>query len=355
VIAKDQRKLAAMLSTLSVLATTPASAADRACSPEPVEADAQIRAHWPDLPAAIRAALDGREDLDTCARITVRVDRAGILVGVNLLDGRRASRTVSREEDVVPTLVALLLLPENHAAAPEAAVGGAAGLPASADTAPRGAATVTLDVTGSAPAAEGPPRHLTAVATALPSAPSSATPSQHTRFRLELSLATGGRAGDGYRGLALGAITMFDVGGWLFGLQGAGAQYEHVDGGPGTSSLLLAVLGGRRFRFEAPSTVSIDLAAGPALAVRGFGTRYAVHAQAGSTGGQTPPPADDGPWVRLVASAHVSLRARSVVRPFAGVDGEVAIGTWADTPDGTDPRLPTWTMGVVIGATVGTP
>ena len=349
--------LAAMLLTSSILATRPAFAADRACSPEPVEADGQIRARWPDLPAAIRTALDSREDLDTCARITVHLDRAGILLGVNLLDGRRAARAVSREEDVVPTLVALLMLPDSRATETDGAEAApvAARLVAPADTTARGTATVMLDPTASVPAGEGGPRHSAATGTALPSARLSAAPSPHTRFRLELSLATSGRVGDGYRGLALGALAMFDAGGWLFGLEGAAAQYEAVDQGPATSSLLLAFLGGRRFRFDAPSTLSIDLAAGPALAVRGFGSRYAVHAQAGSTGGQTPPPADDGPWVRLVASAHVSFRARSVVRPFAGVDGEAAIGTWAGAPEGADPRLPTWTMGVVLGATVGTP
>jgi len=357
VIFENKEKLAAMmLSAWSILlATPPAYAAARACAPEPVEADAQIGARWPDLPGAIRVALDGREDVDPCARITVRLDRSAIVVAVRLLDGRRASRAVSRKEDVVPTLVALLLVPEGNASAsapaPESmSPSASAGPPEAAPgPAPESPASGARETAGSAPRVDGRPRASTVVLSAAPSPAAR----DGVGLRFELSLATGGRVGDGFRGLAFGVVTGFDLGGWLVSMQGTAAQYQSAGEGPGTSSLLLAVRGGRRFRFAAPSSLSIDLVAGPALAVRGFGNRVAVSAQSGSS--ETPPPMDDGPWARLVASAVVNFRARSVVRPFAGVDGEMALGTGAAAATGAEPRLPAWTLGLVIGAAVGTP
>lgn len=348
-----------MLATASVLSTPAAFALARDCSPEPVQADAAIRSRWPDLPAALQTALDGRDDVDTCARIALRLDSSGILLRVNLLDGRSAARAVARKEDVVPTLVALLTLPETGSAAPappasSAPVSAPAGIPGPAPAGPgAGSATVTIDATASVGPAEAHPRPAAAApaltAASLPAA------AKGDPFRLELSLATGGRIGDGYRGVAVGALTAFEIAGWILGLEGAAAQYERADNGPATSSLLLALVGGRRFWFRAPSTLSIDLTAGPALAVRGFGNRTAVRAQAGLPDNPMPPAEDDGPWARLVASAHMSFRSRSVVRPFAGVDGELALGTWAAAPAGAEPRLPAWTLGIVIGAAVGTP
>ena len=352
-----KQKMALVFATASVLPTPAALAAARVCSPEPVDADAAIRSRWPDLAAAIGAAIDGRDDVDTCARVALRLDPSGILLRVNLLDGRSAARAVSRQEDVVPTLVALLMLPEGGAAVLAPALSSSAApataTPAAVPPVPRGgSATVTLGATPPAGPAVARPRP-SATTVAEPSASSLPSPPDSDPFRLEVSLATAGRVGDGYRGISLGALTAFEVGGWLGGLQAAAARYDRADESPGTSSLLLAVLGGRRFRFKAPSTVSIDLTAGPALAVRGFGSRTAVRAPAGS--GEAPPAPDDGPWARLVAGAHVSFRARSVVRPFAGIDGEAALGTWAAAPVGAEPRLPAWTLGLVVGATVGTP
>lgn len=353
-------KMAAMLSALSILATPPAWAAARACSPAPIEADAQIRGQWPDLPAAIRTALDGRDDVDTCARITVRLDRPTIVVGVHLLDGRSASRAVSRKEDVVPTLVALLMLPEGGATASEPPARGAEASAAAGLTGPAGTGgapgAAARDTRGMArPAVSRPPKPAADLA-ASPAAPL-ATPQDPTPLRFELSLATGGRVGGSHLGVALDALTVLDIGGWLLGFQAAAAVYdEGADGGSAASSLLLGILGGRRFRFAPPSSLSIDLAAGPALALRALGGYRAVRAEAGSSPAiQTPPPVDDGPWVRLVASARVNFRARSVVRPFAGVEGDVALGTWSAAAAGAEPRLPPWAIGIVIGAAVGTP
>jgi hypothetical protein len=192
-----------------------------------------------------------------------------------------------------------------------------------------------------------------APATVAAVASSPAFPSQK-RLRLEAALAAGARAGDGQRGITLEARVAFDMGGWLVGLEGAAAQYERTNDGPsGASSLLIGVLAGRRFRFEAPASPSIDLAAGPALAMRGIGDHEAVRAPAGT--GAEPPAPDEGPWARLVAGARVNFRLRSLVRPFAGLDGEIALARWAAAPSGGEPRLPNWTIGLVVGAAVGAP
>lgn len=348
-IAKVTR--AATLVAASLLGAAPAFAAAPACATVAVEADAPLRARWPELPAAIHGALDGRDDVDTCARITVRLDHATFLLAVSLPDGRRAARAVSRTEDVVPTLVALVLVPEiavpalAAAAEPEIPVSGATGAP----TLPRAAAPVPRATPSAPPAAReqavavgGVPAALSAVAP---------EPAEGTRLRFEFSLAAGARAGDGRSGVAFAALNSLVLGGWLVGLQGAVAQYG---GARQSSSLLLAILGGRRIRFDTPSLPSIDLAVGPALAVRGPGNRVAVTAQVGSPSSQTPPTVDDGPWVRLVAMARLGFRARSLVRPFAGIEGELAPGTSAAST-AIEPGLPAWTLGVVAGAAVGTP
>lgn len=348
-------RIAATLATLSLVATTPAFAADRACSMAPVEADAQIRARWPNLQATVRSALDSRGDVDACAQIAIRLDHATIILGVKLPDGRTAARAVSGTEDVVPTLVALLLLPANDAFTSQALGAGAPASPDGAAPANGASAPATrmVDVTTFARPAVARPRDSAPIITASVSAPPPAPPVA-TRLGLEFSLATGTRAGDGHLGVALGALTSFDIDGWLLGLEGTAAQYKRIDSGRTASSLVLAVLGGRRFRFEAPSRPTMDVAIGPALAVRGVGT-YSVRAQAGSTGGEQPPAPDDGPWIRLVGGTRMNFRSRSLVRPFVGVDGEIALGTWAAAPAIGAPRPPAWTMGAVFGATVGAP
>ena len=64
--------------------------------------------------------------------------------------------------------------------------------------------------------------------------------------------------------------------------------------------------------------------------------------------------AGDGPSKRLVAGARLTFRARSVLRVFAGLEGELALERSApDLPSAE--RLPSWTAGLVLGTTVGTP
>jgi hypothetical protein len=318
-------RYAAMLSTLSAVGTSPARAADPGCAPAPIDTDPLVRAAWPDLPDRLQGLLAGRRDVDTCARISIRLDQATFVVEVALPDGRSASRSVARKDEVVPTLEALLLLPLPAARPPEAE--------------PVRAADPGVDRDRIPVVSAGPQRLATAA---------------RGEFRLEFSLAAGARLGDGQVGVGLGARTLFDLRGWLVGFEGATQRYGATGGGPGAAVLELAVLAGRRFRF---GDTALDLTAGPALAMPGPGNTVAVSAQVGAPPSRVVTPAGDGQSKRLVCGARVTLRARSAVRIFAGIDGDVALerSTTATDVMPAEAPLPSWTFGLVVGTTVGTP
>ncbi len=328
-------RYAAMVSTLSAVATGPALAADHGCAPAPIDTDALVRAQWPDLPERIQGVLAGRRDVDTCARIKIRVQQAVFVVEVALPDGRSASRSVARTEDVVATLEALLLLPLPEARPPEAEPVRAA------------------DPGARATARQAELRPVDRDRTPVVSAGSQrAAPEARGWFRLEFSLAAGARIGDGQVGGGFGARTSFDLLGWLVGFEGATQRYGAMDGNAGAAALELAVLAGRRFRF---GDTALDLTAGPALAMRGFGGTVTVMAETGSPPTRVVMPGADDLSKRLVCGARVTFRARSVVRIFAGVEGDVAFGrSTTAVPAGEGP-LPSWTFGLVLGTTVGTP
>jgi hypothetical protein len=330
------RYAASFAALLWIVQTRPSSAADRVCAQVAVEADADLRARWPELSERVRLALEGRDDVDGCARIVVSVDRALIVLKVVLPDGRSASRSVSRREDVVPTLEALLLLPREK--------------PQAADSEPprqtkTGAATAVA--TNGQPAA--PP--VTKAIVLEHAEPATAALAQPSRFRLEFSLAAGTRAGDGQVGVSLGAVTFFDIAGWLLGFQAEADSYG-VTGGPGGAALQLAILGGRRFRFGG---TSLDVTAGPALALRGIGSSTSMSVQSGSNPGAMPPAMNDGPWTRIHCGARLNFRARSTLRTFVGIDGDFGTARVATDVPTEEPRLPLWTVGLIVGATVGTP
>src|ERR1700722_15345045 len=99
---------------LAVLCIRPAFAQIRTCAPISIEVDAALSARWPELPGQLRETFEGRDAIDRCARVRVSVRDAIIVEGV-LPDGRSATRSVARREDVVPTLEALLLVPQRNA------------------------------------------------------------------------------------------------------------------------------------------------------------------------------------------------------------------------------------------------
>jgi hypothetical protein len=58
---------------------------------------------------------------------------------------------------------------------------------------------------------------------------------------------------------------------------------------------------------------------------------------------------------RLLLGARVNFSALSTLHTFVGIDGELGpprAGDGGDIPDA--PRLPVWTLGLALGATVGT-
>ncbi|HEY8087048.1 MAG TPA: hypothetical protein VIF09_04365, partial [Polyangiaceae bacterium] len=167
------------------------------------------------------------------------------------------------------------------------------------------------------------------------------------RLRIELSAITDARIGDGQRSLGLGATSFLDVAGWLVGFEGRADRYWQLEGGRDSASLELAVLGGRRFRF---GDMSLDLSAGPAVALRGTASATVV-----TPTGATTSQSNEGPVPRFHLGARLHFAAHSTVRPFVGIDGDFG----PPRPLGVEPTfyapdLPVWTAGLALGATVGT-
>ncbi|HET6149195.1 MAG TPA: hypothetical protein VFH68_16780 [Polyangia bacterium] len=329
---KSRHAAAILPFLLGVLAARPAPAADRPCARIAVETEASLLAHWPDLPGQVRTAFEARVDVDACARVQLTGNRASIAVAVVLPDGRSASRWVSRPEDVVPMLEALLLVPEPRRLAP------APGTETATATAPLAAsATRTHDIAAKinpAPSADRDP-------------PPGSPAVQASGVGVELSIATTARIGDGQAGAGLAALSMLDVAGWLAGFEGRVDAYQGTSAGAPTGALELAVLGGRRLR---SGTLALDLVAGPAVALRG--TTKSVQ-QVGTTG-PVVTTSTSRVEPRLILGARLNLRARSTLRTFVGVEGELGRST-----DGADlssdlPPLPAWTVGLAFGVAVGT-
>lgn len=307
------------------------------CPQMTIEADPSVQARWPGLPQRVLETLEVREDLDRCARVILSSHNETISVEVSLPDGRSAYRSVSRREDVISALTPLLILPAMSPIRQEtsslSATTTAAPLAAPATPAtPRPADSTVLTV-ASVPVREAPGRML-------------AQPSSH--LRIELSVLTGARIGDGQASVGLGAVSFLDLSGWLVGFAGRADRYEMLDGAHSAGALELALLGGRRLRFR---TMALDLVFGPGVALGGT-TTYGTQSQGGNV--QSASASNTVP--RLLVEARLVFAALSTVHTFVAVDG--AFGP-ANSPDASllpnAPRLPTWTAGLALGATVGTP
>jgi hypothetical protein len=335
---------------LAALCVRPAFADAPACTTMAIGADASVTARWPGLVERVREAFEARDDIDRCARVamTMRGDR--LEVAAVLPDGRSAARSVSGQDDVVPTLEALLLVPQRSP-------------PEASQPRPR---TETAAFEASVP--EIPPANTNSVAprersppaTPLVASPGPAPGPSASRLRIELSVMTGACVGDGQVGLGLGALSLLDVSGWLVGFEGRADRYQtFVAGTPGTGVLELAGLGGRRFRFR---TIALDLIAGSALVLQG--TTTIATASAPGNGGNVATAANGANEVtssssstapRLLLGARVNFGALSALRTFVGVNGELGpsrLGDGGAVPD--VPRLPIWTLGLALGGTVGT-
>src|SRR4051812_43465648 len=92
----------ALVLSLAALGPRFARAAERGCPAIVVESDAGFRTRFPDLLQNIRDQLAAHSDIDACAQVALRGEsEAEINVAVTLPDGRTASRSVARGEDVM--------------------------------------------------------------------------------------------------------------------------------------------------------------------------------------------------------------------------------------------------------------
>jgi hypothetical protein len=304
-----------------------------------VHADDHVQSGWPELPERIHGAFVGRADIDACARIELTM-RAGSMVDITVLlpDGRVASRSV-RAGDVLPTLEALLLVPRVVSAAPSAtppvAISSAVQLaPVPAD---RGS-LIARPVSGETPH-EATPQDVRS------------TPLPSSHLRIELSAVTDAAIGDGQTGLGFGVMSLIDVGGWLVGFEGSVDRYQPIAGGPSGGALELSAVGGRRLRFQ---TVAVDFLAGPALALRG-GTQTTTTVSPGAASTTSQSNHELVPRAILNTRINFNVSDRSIFRAFVGLDGELGpASTLGGQRQGDAPGLPIWTVGLALGATVGT-
>lgn len=317
---------------LSLFALGPRSAwaAERACPTAAVQADEHFRARFQDLMVLIQEELLARSDIGACAQVALRVESDAVIgVSVVLPDGRTATRRAAGPEDVVPILQALLLVPL-AVAEPTPSVA-----PAAARRRP---------VTVARP--EG-------IIDTLPSSPGAAP----SRFGFELSVISGVRWGDGQFGYGLGVLSFLQLSRWLIGFQGRADGYRSLDGGDPATALELAILAGRRFDL---GSTALDLTAGPAVAMKGvaFG-RTEVEVVNGMPPQDAPPPHSEpstGAVPRLLLGARLGFSPRSVFRTFVGFDGELGPPSASVDPAAnvsSSTRMPTFTVGLALGATVG--
>jgi hypothetical protein len=301
-----------------------------------IEPDASFRARFPDLLERIETELAASADIDACARVALRLETdAAIGVSVTLPDGRLASRNVARRDDVMPTLQALLLVPQR---APE---------------------VTALAPSPPSVAAKRPPRQPRRDTAPEPTDRDSPPPpaAQPRELGFELSAISGVRIGDGQFGYGAGVLSFLEVHRWLVGFEGRADGYRSIHGGDPQTALELAILAGRRIDF---GSVALDLTVGPGVAMKGVTLSNTEVVAAPMMPPVTPPPRNEpssGPVPRLLLGARLGFRPRSVFRTFVGIDGELGPSRTSVDPEAnvSSPRMPTFTVGLALGATVGTP
>jgi hypothetical protein len=305
----------ALLWGLSGLAwAVPALAEPAPCTGAGVEAEPGLSAAHPALVDEVRRVLAQREGIEPCARVELGLARKAILVGVTLADGRSATRAIADSRDVVPVVEALLLVP-----APEP------------EPPPAPHAQTTQKPT------ERPRSVRRIIAPELSAQPAPADPS---RSGVEVSLAAGVRLGDGQSSVGLGAISFLELSSWLLGL---GLRADHYESPSEAYSVMeLMAPFGHRFRVH---SAAVDLVAGPALVLQ---TDSAVESGPNGESRHT----GTEPVPRLAFAGHVHFGPPSSLHPFVGVEGEAGPTTVQDPQ--RSPELPAWTLGVALGASVGT-
>jgi hypothetical protein len=329
--------LTLLTGTLSAVVASPSWAAGQPCSTLSVEADRPTRARHPDLAERVQRAFFNRPDVEPCARISLSLRQTAIDIEVELPDGRSALRSLDRPEDVVPTLEALLLVPESS----NSRLTSARSLP----TAP-------------APKPKAPPSSARKVS------PRAADPvldggavfaSDETRrspFRIELSGALGFRAGDSHIGAGFGLSSFLQISSWLVGFQARIDQYEGPSDGVGM--IELGVLAGKRLDLD---PFALDFVAGPAFTLQGTSTRSDVSAATDQEGteAQRMELVEETPVEpRAFLGTRLNFEAYSTFHAFVALDADFALVESSDGFAGA-PEFPAWTFGLSVGSTIGTP
>jgi hypothetical protein len=328
--------LPALLALALALAPGVARAAESGCASVAIEAEAGFRARFPGWLERIRTELSTRVDVDPCASVELGVTTDTMIsVSVTLPDGRTTSRRTSSMDDVLPTLEGLLLVPDAASAAPAVLVTAP---PVRAPRAPRA------------------PRAVWTRGDSSNEPPSPATSARQIGF--ELSAIAGARIGDGQVGYGAGVLSFIEVRGWLIGFQGRADGYRALGGSDPETALELGILGGRRFDLGA---VALDVSVGPAMVMNGFSLSRTESVRIEGMASAVPPPrpsepSSSGPVPRLLLGVRLGMSPRSVLRTFVGFDGELGPGVSMGAPeDPFPPRLPSFSVGLALGATVGTP
>jgi hypothetical protein len=318
---------ATLVATLASTWPSVTLAAELGCPGTSVASDADFRSRFPDLLASVQSDFSGRVDLDACARVDLALDGDALIrVSVTLPDGRATSRTVSRAEDVIPSLEALLLVPERTAPLPQPPSPVAPPLPPRKER-------------------PSPSDH-----------PDSSFAPEARTLGFELSVISGARVGDGQFGLGLGVMSFLEVRRWLLGFEGRVDAYRPLLGGDPETVLELGILAGRRFDL---GDVALDVTAGPAVAMKGLAASQTEVVQMSMGPVERAPIVEEdpsmGPAPRLLLGARLAFRPRAIFRPFLGIDGEVGPARVAREAGSTTSRLPAYVVGFAFGASVGTP
>lgn len=158
--------------------------------------------------------------------------------------------------------------------------------------------------------------------------------------------------------LGAGMLSFLDVYGLLLGFQGRADGYRSLSGGDPETALELAVLAGKRWQFDG---AALDVVAGPGVAMKGFvlSQSEAVHVSELGPGAVPPPPPpredpSSGPVPRLLLGARLGFAPRAVFRTFVGLDAELGPARRQDDTALGSAGLPRFTLGLSLGATVGT-
>jgi hypothetical protein len=168
-------------------------------------------------------------------------------------------------------------------------------------------------------------------------------------LRIELSAAVGAHSGENSRSsLNFGVQSLLDIHRFLAGFQVRLDQYQAMAEGMG-GALELAALGGRRFEL---GVVALDVLLGPSLAFQTSSSTDVAAREGAEVTRLPPPPTNEGGGaVFAFLGLRGSFFPNSNLRPFMSGDAALRLDT-RESPDSD--VFPTWTVGVSVGATVGT-